>query len=35
MGSVACVDQHGRSIYVDLDRLDIEWEMKTELTPAE
>ena len=34
IGSVACVDQHGRSIYVDLDRLDIEWEIKTELTLA-
>ena len=35
IGSVACVDQHDRSIYVDLDRLDIEWEMKTELTLAQ
>ena len=35
IGSVACVDQHGRSIYVDLDCLDIDREMKTELTPGQ
>jgi len=35
IGSVAGVDQHGRSIYVDLDRLNVKRELKTELTPGQ